>query len=92
VTALILLHPKLPMARIVGSDIAHAVPLTLVAGTGHWMLGSVDWNLFASLLAGSLPGIFLGSYMATRVPEPTLRLVLAVTLVIVGGRLLLSIG
>src|SRR6266700_6259462 len=68
VTALVLLYPQLPMKRIVGSDIAHAVPLTLVAGIGHWMLGSVDWNLFASLLAGSLPGIFLGSYMATRVP------------------------
>jgi uncharacterized protein len=89
VTALILLYPQLPMARIVGSDIAHAVPLTLVAGMGHWMLGSVDWNLFASLLAGSLPGIFLGSYMATRVPEAALRLVLAVTLVVVGGRLLI---
>jgi uncharacterized protein len=89
VTALILLYPQLPMARIVGSDIAHAVPLTLVAGMGHWLLGSVDWNLFASLLAGSLPGIFLGSYMATRVPEPALRLVLAVTLVVVGGRLLM---
>jgi uncharacterized protein len=47
VTALVLLYPKLPAARIVGSDIAHAVPLTLVAGIGHWMLGSVDWNLFA---------------------------------------------
>ena len=89
VTALILLYPRLPMARIVGSDIAHAVPLTLVAGIGHWMLGSVDWNLFASLLAGSLPGIFLGSYMATRVPEAALRLVLAVTLLVVGGRLLI---
>jgi uncharacterized protein len=89
VTALILLYPHLPMARIVGSDIAHAVPLTLVAGIGHWMLGSVDWNLFASLLAGSLPGIFLGSYMATRVPEAALRLVLAVTLLVVGARLLL---
>ncbi len=89
VTALILLYPQLPMARIVGSDIAHAVPLTLVAGMGYWVLGSVDWNLFASLLAGSLPGIFLGSYMATRVPEAALRLVLAVTLLVVGARLLL---
>jgi len=38
VTALLLLYPQLPMARIVGSDIAHAVPLTLVAGIGHWVL------------------------------------------------------
>jgi hypothetical protein len=52
VTVLILLYPDLPMARIVGSDIAHAVPLTLVAGLGHWMLGSVDWPIFGSLLVG----------------------------------------
>ena len=50
VTALLLLYPRLPMATIVGSDIAHAVPLTLVAGTGHWMLGSVDWHLMGVLL------------------------------------------
>jgi Sulfite exporter TauE/SafE len=53
VTFLILLYPHLPMASIVGSDIAHAVPLTLVAGLGHWMLGSVDWHVFGSLLVGS---------------------------------------
>ena len=63
------------MARIVGSDIAHAVPLTLIAGTGHWMMGSVDWHIIGSLLAGSLPGIFVGSYFAIRVPERALRLV-----------------
>src|SRR5437667_6365303 len=68
VTFLILLYPHLPMARIVGSDIAHAVPLTLVAGLGHWMLGSVDWQIFISLLVGSLPVIFLGSYLSGRVP------------------------
>src|SRR5512143_759091 len=68
VIALIMLYPQLPMARIVGSDIAHAVPLTLIAGTGHWMMGSVDWHIMGSLLAGSLPGIFLGSYCAVRIP------------------------
>jgi uncharacterized membrane protein YfcA len=83
VMALLLLYPQLPMARVIGSDIAHAVPLTLVAGTGHWMMGSVDWHLMGSLLAGSLPGIFIGSYCAVRVPEKALRLVLAVTLSVV---------
>jgi uncharacterized membrane protein YfcA len=53
VTALLLLYPRAPMAVIVGSDIAHAVPLTLVAGLGHWWLGSVDWPLLTSLLSGS---------------------------------------
>jgi uncharacterized protein len=87
VTALLLLYPRLPMARIVGSDIAHAVPLTLVAGTGHWLQGSVDWHLMGSLLAGSLPGILLGSWSAIRVPETALRLLLASTLLAVAIKL-----
>ncbi|MGA7388042.1 MAG: sulfite exporter TauE/SafE family protein [Pseudolabrys sp.] len=85
--ALIMLYPQLPMVRIVGSDIAHAVPLTLIAGTGHWMMGSVDWHIMGSLLAGSLPGIFVGSYFAIRIPERALRLVLATTLFVVASRI-----
>jgi len=87
VTALLLLYPQLPMARIVGSDIAHAVPLTLVAGVGHWALGAIDWHLMGVLLMGSLPGIVIGSYLATRVPETALRLILAVTLVLVATKI-----
>jgi uncharacterized membrane protein YfcA len=87
VTALLLLYPRLPMARIIGSDIAHAVPLTLVAGTGHWIAGAVDWHLMGSLLVGSLPGIVIGSYSAIRVPETALRLVLATTLIVVATKL-----
>ncbi|HEY6023036.1 MAG TPA: sulfite exporter TauE/SafE family protein [Pseudolabrys sp.] len=87
VIALIMLYPQLPMARIVGSDIAHAVPLTLIAGTGHWMMGSVDWHIIGSLLVGSLPGIFVGSYFAIRIPERALRLVLATTLFVVASRI-----
>jgi uncharacterized membrane protein YfcA len=86
VIALVLLYPNLPMAKIVGSDIAHAVPLTLIAGMGHWMMGSVDWHIMGSLLAGSLPGIFIGSYFAIRIPERALRLVLASVLFIVASR------
>jgi uncharacterized membrane protein YfcA len=87
VTVLILLYPKLPMARIVGSDIAHAVPLTLVGGVGHWFLGAVDLPVFASLIMGSIPGILLGSYAAVRTPERALRLVLAGTLIVVAIKL-----
>ncbi len=87
VVALIILYPQLPMSRIVGSDIAHAVPLTLVAGAGHWIVGAVDWHVMGSLLTGSLPGIVLGSYVAVRVPERALRLVLAAMLVVVAGKL-----
>ena len=75
------------MARIVGSDIAHAVPLTLVAGIGHWAMGAIDWQLMAVLLTGSLPGIIIGSYFATRVPETALRLLLAATLILVASKL-----
>ena len=87
VTALLLLYPRLPMASIVGSDIAHAVPLTLVAGIGHWALGAIDWHLMGGLLIGSLPGIVIGSYGAVRMPETVLRLVLAATLILVASKL-----
>jgi hypothetical protein len=87
VTALLMLYPRTPMAVIVGSDIAHAVPLTLVAGLGHWWLGSVDWPLLTSLLSGSIPGIVLGSYLSAHIPDAVLRPILAVTLIVVGGRL-----
>jgi uncharacterized protein len=87
VTCLILLYPNLPTAKIVGSDIAHAVPLTLVAGIGHWLLGSVDFQVFGLLILGSVPGILLGSYAAVRIPERALRLVLAATLIAVATKL-----
>jgi uncharacterized protein len=90
VTALILLYPQLPMARVVGSDIAHAVPLTLAAGVGHWWLGSINFDLLLPLLLGSVPGIVLGSYTVAHVPEKTLRLLLAATLVLVATKLSLD--
>src|SRR5690348_3280211 len=87
VTALLLLYPRLQMAKIVGSDIAHAVPLTLVAGAGHWLLGAVDWHLMGVLLLGSLPGIIIGSYAAVRVPQTVLRVALASILIVVAGNI-----
>jgi uncharacterized membrane protein YfcA len=89
VTALLVLYPRVPMAVIVGSDIAHAVPLTLIAGIGHWWLGSMDWPLLTSLLSGSIPGIVLGSYLSARVSDTVLRPILAATLVLVGTRLVM---
>ena len=88
VTALFLLYPRLRAIGIVGADLAHAVPLTLLAGLGHWWLGSVDWTLLATLLAGSLPGIVLGSHLAPRIPERILRPTLAGMLVLAGGKLI----
>jgi uncharacterized membrane protein YfcA len=88
VTSLILLYPWLKLSRIVGSDIAHAVPLTLLAGLGHWTLGSVDPTLLVSLLLGSVPGIVVGSQMAAKVPDVVLRPIVATVLLFVGGRLI----
>jgi uncharacterized membrane protein YfcA len=87
VTILVLLYPKLPTVRIVGSDIAHGVPLTLVAGAGHWLIGSIDWPLLVSLLIGSIPGIALGSHLAGKVPDRALRPILAATLAVAAAKL-----
>lgn len=88
VTALLLLYPTLPVSRIVGTDIAHAVPLALVGGIGHWMIGGVDWGLLASLLAGSIPGVIVGSLLSSRAPDAWLRPALAAVLLISGAKLL----
>ena len=88
VTALLLLYPELPVVKIAGSDFAHSVPLTLVAGLGHVAAGGVDMTVLVSLLCGSLPGIMLASLFAPRLPDMALRVVLAVTLTIVAIRLL----
>jgi uncharacterized membrane protein YfcA len=88
VTALLLLYPELPIVKIAGSDIAHAVPLTLVAGLGHLASGSMDLTVLVSLLCGSLPGIALSSQFAPRMPDAVLRYVLAITLILVSIRLL----
>jgi len=89
VTALILLYPEMPAVRLVGSDIAHAVPLTLVAGAGHWLLGNINFTLMGTLLLGSIPGILAGSYLAPRVPELFLRRGMAFVLAFVAIRLVL---
>lgn len=89
VAMLMALYPAMTAARVVGTDIAHAVPLTLVAGLGHAVVGSVDWSLLGLLLAGSLPGIYFGSHIAHLVPERWLLSGLAVVLAVIGVRLLL---
>lgn len=87
VTALLILYPKISVNKIVGSDVAHAVPLTLVAGLGHASLGTVDYGLLGALLIGSIPGIWIGSHVTTRISEQWVRNVLALILVYVGQKL-----
>ena len=90
VVALFFLYPLLPTRQIVGSDIAHAVPLTLVAGLGHVSLGNVDWSMLGMLLIGSVPAIHVGAVVAHRLPERALRLALSTMLVGIGVRLVLG--
>jgi hypothetical protein len=88
VSVLLIIYPLLPLPRIVAADIAYAVPLTLVAGLGHAWLGSVDWSLLALLLAGSLPGIWLGSHLMTRINERVVRSTLSLLLAWAGFKLI----
>jgi uncharacterized membrane protein YfcA len=88
VTVLMILYPLLPLPRIVAADIAYAVPLTLVAGFGHASLGSVDWPMLVSLLAGSLPGIWVGSHLMHKTPERVIRSLLSVLLAYAGLKLI----
>lgn len=87
VTALLLLYPHVHITKIVGTDVAHAVPLTLVAGLGHVTLGTVDYGLLGTLLIGSVPGIWIGSHMTHVVGEQWVRTLLALILVYVGQKL-----
>ncbi|MFN7121806.1 MAG: sulfite exporter TauE/SafE family protein [Hydrogenophaga sp.] len=88
VSVLLLLFPLLPLPRIVAADIAYAVPLTLVAGLGHASMGSVDWPLLGKLLAGSLPGIWLGTRLMRHTPERLVRSALSVLLAYAGLKLI----
>ena len=83
-TLILLLYPRLSAQRLVGTDIAHAVPLTLVAGIGHATLGHVEWGLLGALLVGSLPGIWLGAQLTKAMPEKLVRALLCVSLVTAG--------
>ena len=88
VTVLMVLYPLLPLPRIVAADIAYAVPLTLAAGLGHASLGSVDWPLLAKLLAGSIPGIWVGSHLVVKTPDRVIRSLLSLLLAYAGLKLI----
>lgn len=90
VTVLLMLYPRLRMARIVGSDIAHAVPLALIAGVGHWIIGDVDGILLSNLLIGSVPGVIVGSLLSTKATDKLLRPLLAIVLALSSWQLFLK--
>lgn len=87
---LLFLYPRLPMRKIVGTDIAHAVPLTAIAGMGHLGMGSVDSVLLLALLLGSIPGIWLGSHLSSVIPEKVMRPILASMLMAIGLKFIVS--
>ncbi len=89
-TILIFLYPSLPLRRVVGTDLAHAVPLTAIAGWGHWQLGNIDPILLGTLLLGSLPGIYLGSHLSSVFPERLMRTILASLLMLIGVKFMLA--
>ncbi len=86
---LLLLYPIAP-AVIVGTDIAHATVLSLVVGLAHMTQGNVDFSLAGSLLLGGIPGVLVGSRVAPWLPGKPLKMILAVMLIFVGARLLLT--
>lgn len=88
--ALLFLYPKMSTLKVVGTDLAHAIPLTAVAGFGHWTLGHVNFELLGTLLIGSLPGIWIGSHLSVKIPEKVLRPLLATLLLIIGLKFVLA--
>ncbi|GAB7563083.1 sulfite exporter TauE/SafE family protein [Methylobacillus methanolivorans] len=88
--AILLLYPKMSTLKVVGTDLAHAIPLTAIAGIGHWTLGHVDFTLLGSLLIGSLPGIWIGSHLSAKIPEKVLRPILALILLLIGLKFVLA--
>jgi uncharacterized membrane protein YfcA len=90
VVVLTLLYPAIKTRHLIGTDIVHAVPLTLVSGLGHLGMGNTDFTLLGLLLAGSLPGIAIGSRLTGRLPEWFLRTTLAAILVFAAYQLWLK--
>ena len=89
-TLILVLYPTLRPAEVAGTDIAYAVPLTALAGLGHWWLGNVHFDLLAGLLIGSVPAIWLGAKLSSVLSEKITRNTLAATLFLVGLKLVLS--
>jgi len=90
IMALVVMFPNLPMIRIIGSDVVHAVLLTLFAGLGHMSSGNVDFMLLMWLLVGSIPAIIVGTLLSSRMPEKLIRKILGITLFALGVNFMIN--
>lgn len=86
---LFLLYPSKKPISIVGTDLAHAVPLTAIAGSGHLYFGTIDFNLLTGLLIGGIPSVYIGSLIGKKLPDNLLRPVIALLLFSMGIKLYL---
>ena len=86
---LFFLYPRYRTIEVVATDLAHAIPITAIAGIGHANLGTVDYILLLSLIIGSLPGIYLGSQVGNLIPDEIMRRILAIMLLTIGVLLIL---
>ncbi len=83
------LYPlRLTPTKLVATDIAHAIPLTMIAGLGHLVIGNVDFKLLGLLMAGSVPGVILGVMLSSRLPQNVLKWGIILCLMIVGVKML----
>lgn len=74
----------------IGTDVTHAVALTLVASLGHLSIGNLDGHMPTLLLAGGLPAIRVGTHLSSRMPDQVIRPILGVTLVLPGIKFMFS--
>jgi len=85
------LYPlRMTPSKVVGTDLAHAIPLALVAGSGHLIAGNINYTLLATLLTGSIPGVVIGSWCSAKAPDGLLRPILALLLVLTGMKILMT--
>jgi uncharacterized membrane protein YfcA len=85
---LLLIYPRMPVARVIGTDVAHAIPMVGAAALGHLLFGHVQLPLAFTLMLGGIPGVLLGAMLVGKVPAAALRLVLGVLLISVSLTLL----
>ncbi|MEH7223934.1 sulfite exporter TauE/SafE family protein [Bacillus sp. JJ1566] len=88
IALLLWLYP-LKSSALVGTDILHGVLITGLAGFAHSFLGTIDYVLVLQLLAGSIPGVLIGSRITLKLPDLYIRLLL-ITMMLVTSFILLS--